>query len=82
MDDTGKTVVTLHATPVVKFDPSQIILNTGGWFTATTRTRMNQASNQFNLGYGVYQNKGAWYVSFKGNTIPFTGHTVVLKRGN
>ena len=38
-DDDGRTVVTYHATAVVKFDREIIRLNTGGWDTVTTRAR-------------------------------------------
>lgn len=53
----GWTKVIYHSTIVVKWDDDQIILNTGGYHTVTTKTRMNQASNQFNLGYIVFQSK-------------------------
>lgn len=69
-----------HNTPVVSFNSEVIILNTGGWFTNTTKTRMNQASNQFNLGFDVYQKKGVWYVDFRGETLKFVGETIELKR--
>jgi hypothetical protein len=32
---------------------------------------MNQASNQFGLGYQVYQKDWQWYVDFDGQTIDF-----------
>jgi hypothetical protein len=32
---------------------------------------MNQASNQFDLGFGVYQRKNQWYVDWKGATFEF-----------
>ena len=47
----GMTHVTYHQTVVVRFNHEHIILNSGGYRTATTKTRMNQASNQFDLGY-------------------------------
>jgi hypothetical protein len=72
--------VTYHFTRVVIATPSQIILNTGGWFTVTTKLRMNQASNEFNLGYEVYQRKGTWYVDYKGKTYEFTSNSVTLER--
>ena len=62
----GLTVIRYHYTDIVKFDDKRIILNTGGWYTATTKTRMNQASNQFNLGYKVFQKDNAWFVSYSG----------------
>jgi len=41
---------------------------------------MNQASNEYDLGYQVFQKKGKWFVDFKGDTIPFEGKTLVLKK--
>ena len=58
----GVTSVTYHETIVVEFTDDMVWLDTGGWYTATTKTRMNQASNQFGLGFHVYQSKGKWYV--------------------
>lgn len=67
----GYTIVRYHSTDVVKFDDCQIILNSGKWQTVTTKLRMNQTSNQFGLGYGVYQRKHQWYVSYKGIELAF-----------
>lgn len=82
------TIVIFHNTPVItikRYCPhdkyittESIILDTGGWFTTTTKTRMNQASNQWKLGYHVYQDKGEWYVRYRGYRIPFKGNTVEL----
>ena len=82
----GYTVIRYHATPVVKFNNTLVILNTGGWYTATTKVRMNQAAQQFGLNYGVSQRKGQWYVALWDRTekkwideVPFnsTGiHTI------
>ena len=79
-DDRHHTIVTYHKTQVVKASAEEIILNTGGWFTPTTKTRMNQASNQFDLGFHVYQKTHQWYVDFEGETIEFTDSTLTLKR--
>ena len=64
-------MVCYHSTPVVKITDDEIILNSGGWLTATTKRRMNQASLQYNLGFAVYQVNFSWYVDYKGDTIPF-----------
>lgn len=37
-------------------------LNTGGYFTKTTKKRMNQFAEMFNLGFRVYQEVGEWFV--------------------
>ena len=67
----GLTSVVYHSTAVVQFDDDKIILNSGGWETVTTKTRMNQASNEYGLGFDVYQVDFTWYVAYKGETIPF-----------
>lgn len=80
VDSEGFTNIIYHNTPVVKFNHEKIILNTGGWSTNTTKARMNQASNQFALGYLVYQKNYRWYVEFKNDTIKFIGDTLELTR--
>jgi hypothetical protein len=76
----GMTHVRYHQTSVVSFDSTKIKLDTGGWKTHTTKLRMNQASNQYGLGYRVYQKDFEWYADFKGREIPFDGNGLVLKR--
>jgi hypothetical protein len=56
-------------TIIVKWDGSKnITLNSDGWQTVTTKRKMNQASNQFGLGYTVYQHKGEWFVCVFGRS--------------
>jgi hypothetical protein len=76
----GKTEVKYHNTVVVAFDESEIILNCGGWWTATTKNRMNQASNQFDLGYNVFQKDFLWYVESQGKVVEFNENRIVLNR--
>jgi hypothetical protein len=79
-DETGLTIVTYHQTQVVRFNPTVIVLDTGGWFTATTKARMNQVSNQFRLGYQVYQKDFQWYVNYGGKAYTFNGNVLKLRR--
>ena len=74
------TVIQLHDTDIVQFNDDAIILDTGGWDTATTKRRMNQASEVFNLGYHVYQKNKKWYVNYKDETIIFSGNLIILDR--
>ena len=62
--DEGITRVTYHATAVVKWSPreSWVELNSGGWRTVTTKTRINQALHQFGIAFQVYQRDFDWYV--------------------
>ena len=79
--ENGTTTITFHATDIVKFSSEAIQLDSGGWLTATTKTRMNQASNQFDLGYSVFQKGGAWFVKTKSGTIPFEDKMVIPNGG-
>ena len=72
-------VVRYWNTDIVKFNNERIILNTGGWSTATTKRRMNQTSEQFNLGYQVYQKNYNWFVEYQGKTIPFIMQRLTLR---
>ena len=82
------TQVIYHVTPVVTFDTHNIVLNTGGWHTATTKLRMNQASRQYRLGYTVYVARSKWYADYQytwnGNiyieTYPFNHGKLKLAR--
>ena len=76
--ENGITSVYYHGTPVVRWGGGLIILNTGGWFTPTTKTRMNQAANQYELGFSVYQKAGQWFAGYQGRDIPFNGNTLTL----
>lgn len=67
LNENGFTKVVYHNTAVVKFDQDIIELNSGGWRTNTTKVRMNQASNQFGLGFHVFQRNGDWYVTVENN---------------
>jgi hypothetical protein len=79
--DPDGTHVRYHDTDVVSFSyvKSLITLRTGGWRTVTTKTRMNQAANQFNLGFQVAQKDGDWTVHLPGRKdIPFDSDTITF----
>jgi hypothetical protein len=51
-----------HNTDVATFKPNgDIVLNSGGWFTSTTKERINWALMEYP--FGLRQNKGVWYLS-------------------
>ena len=77
--ENGFTIIRLYNTDIVKFNDKQIILNSGGYETVTTKTRMTQASNQYNLGYNVYQEKGKWYVSYNKEIYDFNNEVIITR---
>ena len=66
------TRVTYHSTDIVAFNDSMIVLDSGSWLTATTKHKMNQASEDFGLGFQVFAKNGDWFVTFNGQTSPFS----------
>jgi hypothetical protein len=66
--DENGTHVTYVSTRVVSWSARTVTLRNGGWDTVTTRRKMNQASNQFNLDFCVYRDKGETYVRQPGMT--------------
>ena len=65
--------VQLHATNVVIIHPDNTYtLNTGGWYTVTTKARINDFSPA-----RVYSDKGIWYV----DDVPFQNNMKVDSNG-
>ena len=68
--------VVLYNTTVVRYDPvkDKLTLNSGGWLTVTTKQRMNQFMDEYNLPLNVYQEDFEWYVYNResGETVTFT----------
>jgi hypothetical protein len=79
-DDNGRTCCILYETKIVSWDRDKIVLNTSGYETATTITRMNQVANVHRLGYRVYKRKGRMYVWHLDNETLFLGDTLTLDR--
>ena len=76
-DHNGTLTVRYWATDVGKFDGQTVTLNNGGYFTNTTKLRMNQTSTQYGLGFDVYQKNYIWYVNLpSGETREFKGLTM------
>lgn len=85
-------VVRYVDTNIVTWDADHVTLNTGGWRSATTKQKMNQAAWQFKLGYSVRQRQGLWFVSrwdasamrwideqaFNGDTFVFSRHPKIF----
>lgn len=79
VDGAGRTQVIFHQTPVVTFNADRIQLNTGGWWTSSTKSRMNQASQEFGLGFRVFQKQGNWFADFEGAVLPFDSDRLELQ---
>jgi Na+-translocating ferredoxin:NAD+ oxidoreductase RnfG subunit len=78
--ENGVTNVIYHQTKVVGFNEDEVILNSGGHHTATTKRRMNETSETFGLGYHVFQEGFTWYVRFKGEVVKFVDGLILFRK--
>ena len=84
-DGDGFTRVVYHNTAVFKIKQhddgtAAIILNSGGWKTATTKKRINQAAKAFNVPLYVKQEAFEWFVVANGDVFPFVdGNKLLIK---
>lgn len=88
-DEGSRTIVSYRDTDVISWDAKEIVLNSGGWRTATAKLRMNQTSNQFGLGIHVFQEGHEWFVSYlvspsegavQRTVVPFEDHMVIPRK--
>ena len=75
--------VLLHGNRVLSYMPlfNQIVVSSCGWKTSTTKTTINNAFKQLNSNYSLFQNKGIWYVSFKGERMCEFNDGMILNLG-
>lgn len=79
--DNNKGQVVYVNTTVVFWDENCIQLRSGGYETVTTKRKMNQTSNQFDLDFGVYQKDYEWFVDTpKGETLPFFDGIIIDRK--
>lgn len=72
VDQGNKGSVVYAHTEIVNWEDEKITLNSDGWESVTTKRKMNQAAQQFALGYSVYQKDHKWYVvTPTGQTLPY-----------
>jgi hypothetical protein len=63
----GTRVVYLYGTAIVTVYPTGVIrLDTGGWRSRTTRTRINQVAEDLRLNLGVFFSKGNLLLAYDG----------------
>lgn len=77
----GNIVVKLHNTDIITYLPNgDTILNTGGWFTPTTKSRMNEFIEGM-----ITQSRGRWFYhhdgSYYSDGVPFSDGMVIHSNG-
>ena len=81
INDDNQLLVAYHSTIVVKvINNNYVILKSDGWLTNTTKTRMNQASNEYRLNYRVFQKGWAWFVETPKGIFDYYDGMIIDKR--
>ena len=80
--DKGVGVISTK-TKLVRWSEGMAILNSDGWQTVTSKRKMNRASHQFGLGFGVYQRDHVWYVDTpQGATVEYFDGMEINRKAN
>ena len=82
----GKGDCTYHNTQVVSWERNKkgqtvVTLDSGGWKTQTTKTRMNQCARQYGLKFSVSQRNFKWYVDVTPMGLDAIPHTLDFSDG-
>ena len=72
-NNTNCSTVVLHRTAIAVFDHNTkaLKLNTGGWHSVTTKSRLNALLSEFKYGCKVFQKNFDWYLSTVNQTVDF-----------
>ena len=71
--NTNCSTVVLHRTAIAVYDHNTqaLKLNTGGWYSVTTKSRLNAILDQLITGARVFQRDFNWYLNYTNQTVDF-----------
>ena len=71
--NTNCSTVVLHRTEIATYDhnTSALKLNTGGWATVTTKSRLNAILQGLIVGASVFQRDFIWFLNYNNSTHNF-----------
>ena len=80
--NTNCSTVVLHRTAIAVYDHNTqaLKLNTGGYTTVTTKSRLNAILDELITGARVFQHKFNWYLSYNNQTVDFWDN-MILSQG-
>ena len=71
--NTDCSTIVLHRTAIAVWDHKNqaLKLNTGGWYSVTTKSRLNAILDQLITGARVFQKDFNWFLSYNNQTHDF-----------
>jgi len=78
--NTNCSTVVLHRTAIAVYDHNTqaLKLNTGGWHSVTTKSRLNAILEETFYGCKVFQKNWNWFVSKYNKTVDFVDGMIIL----
>ena len=79
-ESTNCSTVVLHRTAIAVYDHNTqaLKLNTGGWHSNTTKSRLNAILQELKWGASVYQKAFDWYLSYNNQTVDFWDNMILV----
>ena len=79
-NNTNCSTIVLHSTAIAVYDHNTqaVKLNTGGWQSNTTKSRLNAILSEVKYGCSVFQKQWNWYVSFNRQTQDFIDGMILI----
>ena len=77
---TDCSTVVLHRTAIATYDHNTqaLKLNTGGWHSNTTKSRLNAILDEVKYGCKVFQKNWDWFVSYNDQTASFWDGMILI----
>ena len=81
-ESTNCSTVVLHRTAIAVWDHKNqaLKLNTGGWYSVTTKSRLNAILQELITGARVFQRDFNWFLSYNNLTVDFNDG-MILSQG-
>ena len=81
-ESTNCSTIVLHRTAIAVYDHNTqaLKLNTGGWHSVTTKSRLNAILQEVKYGASVFQKNFNWFLSYNNQTHDFNDG-MILSQG-
>ena len=78
--NTNCSTVVLHRTAIATYDHNTqaLKLNTGGYTSVTTKSRLNAILSEVKYGCNVYQKDFNWFVSYADQVVSFFDNMILV----
>ena len=79
-ENTNCSTVVLHRTAIATYchNTQALKLNTGGWHSVTTKSRLNAILQELIAGARVFQKNFDWHLSYNNQTVDFWDNMILV----